>query len=85
MGQFNHPNVVKLYGVVTAVEPYMIVMEFLENGSLYSYLRVCVCECVCVCVGGGGGGGVGECVCGGGGWVGVCEWVITMQVCHDQH
>ena len=53
MGQFNHDNVVKLYGVVTAVEPYMIVMEFLENGSLYSYLRVR--GGVCVCVWGGEG------------------------------
>lgn len=40
MGQFTHPNVVKLYGVVTRVDPVMIIMEFLENGSLYHYLRV---------------------------------------------
>ena len=40
MGQFNHTNVVKLCGVVTRAEPVMIVMEFLENGSLYYYLRV---------------------------------------------
>ncbi len=40
MGQFNHPNVIKLYGVVTKVEPAMIVMEFMNNGSLYHYLRV---------------------------------------------
>ena len=40
MGQFNHPNVVKLYGVVTRVEPVMIIMEFLENGSLFHFLRV---------------------------------------------
>ena len=40
MGQFNHPNVIKLYGVITKVEPVMIVMEFMENGSLYYYLRV---------------------------------------------
>ena len=40
MGQFNHPNVVTLHGVVTHVEPIMIVMEFMENGSLYYYLRV---------------------------------------------
>lgn len=39
MGQFTHPNVVKLYGVVTRVDPVMIIMEFLENGSLYHYLR----------------------------------------------
>ena len=40
MGQFTHPNVVKLYGVVTEVDPVMIVMEFMENRSLYHYLRV---------------------------------------------
>ena len=40
MGQFDHPHVIKLYGVVTRVEPVMIVMEFMENGSLYHYLRV---------------------------------------------
>eukprot|EP00731_Ephydatia_muelleri_P014465 Em0008g185a len=39
MGQFNHPNVIKLYGVITKVEPVMIVMEFMDNGSLYYYLR----------------------------------------------
>ena len=44
MGQFTHPNVIKLYGVVTVVEPVMIVMEFLENGSLYRFLRVS-CGC----------------------------------------
>ena len=41
MGQFQHDNVIKLYGVVTRVDPAMIVMEFMDNGSLYSYLRVC--------------------------------------------
>ena len=40
MGQFSHPNVVKLYGVVTRVEPLKIIMELMENGSLYHYLRV---------------------------------------------
>ena len=40
MGQFDHPHVIKLYGVVTRLEPVMIVMEFMENGSLYHYLRV---------------------------------------------
>ena len=40
MGQFDNPNVIKLYGVVTVVEPVMIVMEYMENGSLYYYLRV---------------------------------------------
>ena len=47
MGQFTHPNVVKLYGVVTRVDPVMIIMEFLENGSLYHYLRVShTCTCI---------------------------------------
>ena len=40
MGQFDHPNVIKLYGVLTRVEPVMIVMEYMEKGSLYYYLRV---------------------------------------------
>eukprot|EP00731_Ephydatia_muelleri_P014460 Em0008g180a len=38
MGQFNHPNVIKLYGVITKVEPVMIVMEFMVNGSLCHFL-----------------------------------------------
>lgn len=48
MGQFSHPNVVKLYGVVTRVEPVMIVMELMENKSLHHYLKVPVynrCNC----------------------------------------
>ncbi len=40
MGQFDHPNIVKFYGVVTRVEPVMIIMELMENGSLYHYLKV---------------------------------------------
>lgn len=40
MGQFNHPNVVKLKGVVTKIEPIMIVTEYAENRSLDSFLRV---------------------------------------------
>ena len=40
MGQFRHPNVVKLYGVISRVDPVMIVMEYLENGSLDRYLQV---------------------------------------------
>ena len=40
MGQFSHPNVIKLYGVVTRVDPVMIIIELMENGSLYDYLRV---------------------------------------------
>ncbi len=54
MGQFKHPNVITLYGVVTVVEPAMIVMEYMESGSLYSYLRVNT-HVDTFCVGGGGG------------------------------
>lgn len=43
MGQFDHPNVIKLLGVVTKTRPAMIVTEFMENGSLDKYLRVSVC------------------------------------------
>lgn len=40
MGQFNDPNVIYLQGVVTRCHPAMIVTEFMENGSLDSFLRV---------------------------------------------
>ena len=40
MGQFDHPNVIHLEGVVTKNSPVMIVTEFMENGSLDSFLRV---------------------------------------------
>lgn len=40
MGQFEHPNVIHLEGVVTKSRPVMIVTEFMENGSLDSFLRV---------------------------------------------
>ncbi|XP_026545599.1 ephrin type-B receptor 2 [Notechis scutatus] len=39
MGQFDHPNVIRLEGVVTKSPPVMIVTEFMENGSLDSFLR----------------------------------------------
>ncbi|CAI4232774.1 unnamed protein product [Auanema sp. JU1783] len=39
MGQFCHPNVVRLIGVVTRAEPAMIVTEYMENGSLDNFLR----------------------------------------------
>ncbi|XP_064396494.1 RAF proto-oncogene serine/threonine-protein kinase-like isoform X2 [Halichondria panicea] len=38
MGQFRHPNVVKLYGVVTVGEPVMIVLDLLSNGDLRHFL-----------------------------------------------
>lgn len=40
MCQFEHPNIIRLEGVVTKSEPPMIVTEFMENGALDSYLRV---------------------------------------------
>ncbi|XP_072442930.1 ephrin type-B receptor 2 isoform X2 [Chiloscyllium punctatum] len=39
MGQFDHPNVIHLEGVVTKSNPVMIITEFMENGSLDSFLR----------------------------------------------
>ncbi|KAK3735399.1 hypothetical protein QZH41_013394, partial [Actinostola sp. cb2023] len=41
MGQFNHPNVIELKGVVTRSPdtPMMIVAEFMENGSLEHFLK----------------------------------------------
>lgn len=40
MGQFDHPNVIYLQGVVTKSNPVMIITEFMENGSLDTFLRV---------------------------------------------
>lgn len=42
MGQFDDPNVIYLEGVVTRSNPIMIVTEFMENGSLDSFLRVSI-------------------------------------------
>uniref|UniRef100_A0A670IPU6 Ephrin type-A receptor 6 n=1 Tax=Podarcis muralis TaxID=64176 RepID=A0A670IPU6_PODMU len=39
MGQFDHPNIIRLEGVVTKSKPVMIVVEYMENGSLDSFLR----------------------------------------------
>uniref|UniRef100_A0A8C8HQG9 Ephrin type-A receptor 7 n=1 Tax=Oncorhynchus tshawytscha TaxID=74940 RepID=A0A8C8HQG9_ONCTS len=39
MGQFDHPNVVHLEGVVTRGKPVMIVIEYMENCSLDAFLR----------------------------------------------
>ena len=41
MGQFDDPNVIYLEGVITKTSPIMIVTEFMENGSLDKFLRVC--------------------------------------------
>ncbi|XP_067122135.1 ephrin type-A receptor 4-A-like isoform X2 [Centruroides vittatus] len=39
MGQFDHPNVIYLQGVVTKTNPVMIITEYIENGSLDTFLR----------------------------------------------
>lgn len=40
LGQFDHPNVLKLEGVVTRTPPERIITEFMENGPLDGFLRV---------------------------------------------
>uniref|UniRef100_A0A673VJC9 receptor protein-tyrosine kinase n=1 Tax=Salmo trutta TaxID=8032 RepID=A0A673VJC9_SALTR len=40
LGQFDHPNVLKLEGVVTHNPPERIITEFMENGPLDAFLRV---------------------------------------------
>ena len=37
MCQFDHENVIKLYGVVTE-DPVMIVLEYMSHGDLNSFL-----------------------------------------------
>ena len=37
MCQFDHPNVIKLYGVVTEA-PIMIVLEYMSHGNLRNFL-----------------------------------------------
>jgi tRNA A-37 threonylcarbamoyl transferase component Bud32 len=39
MGQFRHPNIVQLLGVVTLGEPIMIVLELLSSGDLSTFLN----------------------------------------------
>ncbi|XP_048845636.1 ephrin type-A receptor 4b isoform X1 [Brienomyrus brachyistius] len=39
MGQFDHPNIIHLEGVVTKCKPVMIITEYMENGSLDSFLK----------------------------------------------
>ncbi|KAL4648370.1 ephrin type-A receptor 2-like isoform X2 [Arapaima gigas] len=39
MGQFSHPNIIRLEGVVTKFKHAMIVTEYMENGALDKYLR----------------------------------------------
>ncbi|XP_076330171.1 ephrin type-A receptor 4-like isoform X2 [Tachypleus tridentatus] len=39
MGQFDHPNIIFLQGVVTKSNPVMIITEYMNNGSLDTFLR----------------------------------------------
>ncbi|RXN28201.1 ephrin type-B receptor 5-like protein [Labeo rohita] len=39
LGQFDHPNVLKLEGVITRSPPERIITEFMENGPLDAFLR----------------------------------------------
>ncbi|KAJ7379744.1 Ephrin type-A receptor 5 [Desmophyllum pertusum] len=39
VSQFNHPNVIRLIGVVTQSRPMMILTEYLESGSLDHFLK----------------------------------------------
>ncbi|XP_041658755.1 ephrin type-A receptor 4b [Cheilinus undulatus] len=39
MGQFDHPNIIRLEGVVTRCEPTLYITEFMENGSLDTFLK----------------------------------------------
>ncbi|XP_051918414.1 ephrin type-A receptor 6-like isoform X1 [Hippocampus zosterae] len=39
MGQFDSPNIIRLEGVVTKSRPVMIVVEYMANGALDSFLR----------------------------------------------
>lgn len=39
LAQFDHPNVIRLIGVVTQTTPMMIITEFLESGSLDTFLK----------------------------------------------
>eukprot|EP00038_Savillea_parva_P002316 m.113215 g.113215 ORF g.113215 m.113215 type:complete len:1574 (-) comp10796_c0_seq1:73-4794(-) len=36
--QFNHPNLVKMFGVVTTGAPHMLILELCHNGELRNYL-----------------------------------------------
>ncbi|TWW67933.1 Ephrin type-A receptor 6 [Takifugu flavidus] len=42
LGQFSSSNIIRLEGVVTKSRPVMIVVEYMENGALDSFLRTCV-------------------------------------------
>lgn len=39
IGQFQHPNIVRLHGVVTVSDPVMILLELMKKGDLKDYLQ----------------------------------------------
>ncbi|KAI6189699.1 Tyrosine-protein kinase receptor [Aphelenchoides bicaudatus] len=41
LNQFNHPNVVKFFGVSFEQQPKMIILEYMEGGDLRNFLREC--------------------------------------------
>ena len=43
MGQFHHPNIVKLHGVVTVGEPVRIDMHCLFSCHIYIHMYITVC------------------------------------------
>lgn len=38
LSQFKHPNVLSLLGIVTIDEPVLIIIPFMKNGDLRSFL-----------------------------------------------
>ena len=38
LSQFSHPNVLRLLGVVTVDEPILVIIPFMQNGDLQSFL-----------------------------------------------
>jgi len=56
MKEFNHPNIIKIYGVCTAPGEYpIIILPFMENGDLRTFLRdsnneITVAELIGYCV-----------------------------------
>ena len=49
MGQFRHPNIVRLFGVVTVSDPVLIVLELMKKGDLKTYLKTLRPTLVSVC------------------------------------
>ena len=53
LGQFQHPNILRLEGVVTRSRPFMVLTELMELGPLDSFLRVSQAGGEAVLAGGG--------------------------------